>query len=117
MPRHGNASKSHCGSYYRKDDLFTLKNKADELIDAGKSTEQIYSELKKVSTNTVGETACSHKLIDNRNFVTTNGNALSEVETLICNEKSISIRMPTVDFSERDYVSCSFLPHMISKLK
>ena len=67
----------------------------------------------------VDETACSPKLIDNRNFVkkTTNGNALSEVETLICSEKSISSRMSTVDFSERNYVSCSFLPHMINKLK
>ena len=73
MPRHENASKSHRGSYYRKDDLFTLKNKADKLIDAGKSTEQIYSELKKVSTNTVGETASSHKPIDNRNFVKKDG--------------------------------------------
>ena len=117
MPRHGNASNPHCGSYYRKDKL--LKNKVDELIDSGKSTEQIYSELKKISSNTVSETVCSPKLINNRKFAKkeTNGNVLSEAEALIYNVKSINSMMSTVVFSERDYVSCSFLPHMISNLK
>ena len=40
MPRHVTASNWHCGSYYQKDKL--LKNKVDDLIDSGKSTEQIY---------------------------------------------------------------------------
>ena len=63
MPRHGNATNPHCGSYCQKDKLF--KNKVDELVHSGKSTEQIYSELKNVITNTVSENVCSPKLINN----------------------------------------------------
>ena len=83
MSRDGNASNPHCGSYFRKDKL--LKIKVDELIDSGKSTEQIYSELKMVNTNTVSETMCSPKLMNNQKFVEkeTNGNVLSEAEALI----------------------------------
>ena len=40
----------------------------DELIDYGKSTKQIYPELKKVSTNTVRETVCLPKLINSQKF-------------------------------------------------
>ena len=40
----------------------------DELIDYGKSIEQIYPELKKVSTKTVRETVCSPKLINSKKF-------------------------------------------------
>ena len=83
MPRHRNANNPHCGSYFRKDKL--LKIKVDELIDSEKSTEQIYSELKMVNTNTVSEAMCLPKLMNNQNFVEkeANGNVLSEAEALI----------------------------------
>ena len=83
MPRHENASNPHHGSYFRKDKL--LKIKVDELIESGKSTEQIYSELKMVNTKTVSETVCSPKLMNNQKFAEkkTNGNVLSEAEALI----------------------------------
>ena len=83
MPRHGNANNLHCGSNFRKDKL--LKIKVDELIDSGKSTDQIYSELKMVNTNTVSETVCSPKLMNNQKFAEkeTNDNVLSEAEALI----------------------------------
>ena len=84
----------------------------DELNYSGKSTEQIYSELKKVSTNTVSEeNVCSPKLIKNWQFAKkkeTNGNVLSEAEALIYNVKSINSVLSTVVF---------FLPHMLSNLK
>ena len=59
------------------------------------------------------------KLINNQKFAKkeTNGNVLSKAEALIYNEKSITSLMSTVVFSERDNVSCNFLPHMISNLK
>ena len=47
----------------------------------------------------------------------TNGYVLSEAEALIYNMKSINSMMSTAVFSERDYVFCNFLPHMISNLK
>ena len=91
----------------------------DELIDSGKSTEQIYPEPKKVSTNTVSEIVCSPKLINSQKFAKkeTNGYVLSEAEALIYNMKSINSMMSIAVFSERDYVSCNFLPHMISNLR
>ena len=80
---------------------------------------QLNKFTKKVSTNTVSETMPFPKLINNQKFAKkeTNGNILSEAEALIYNQKSITSLMSTVVFSERDNVSCNFLPHMISNLK
>ena len=80
---------------------------------------QLSKFTKKVRTNTVSETMLLPKLINNQKFAKkeTNGNVLSKAEALIYNEKSITSLMSTVVFSERDNVSCNFLPHTISNLK
>ena len=123
LPRHGNATKSSSGSYFRKDP--SLFAEVDNMLEKGLSTDQVYTFVARKGAGTVSETISGPKLVDNRKLLMTERDSsnttcankpfTSEAGDMISLLRSNDL-LQFVTFAKEHYVALNLLPQMLNDL-
>ena len=120
LPRHGNATRPTTSAYYRKDPK--LLAEIDGFLEKGMSTDRVYSTIANRKEDTVSQTVCGPKMIDNRKLAskkTVENNKKqdlrSEAEVLVSSLRTVPM-FNSVTFNKDQYVSVNSLPNMLNDL-
>ena len=119
LRRHGNATRPTTSAYYRKDPK--LLAEIDGFLEKGMSTDLVYSTIANRKEDTVSQTVCGPKMIDNpklasKKTVENNKQDLrSEAEVLVSSLQTVPM-FNSVMFNKDQYVSVNLLPNMLNDL-